>query len=221
MTEKHLTINGDCTVTTNSEAVASRLVADKMRINVRNKPGLNPYMDLEIADKLEDAANAHLMLAEMPERGAGGELTSADNPKVSPMLQAIKYPDRVTVDASLDRVELVHKNGVLNMALDAAESIGAKNAAEQMLAHQMATAHRMSLDLMIEAANTRDPVEKCRLVNASAKLMDVCQKAMLTVNRLHTGGQQVVTVQYVQVTDGGQAVINGSVDARGRGADKK
>jgi hypothetical protein len=107
------------------------------------------------------------------------------------------------------------------MALDTAEAIGASNAAEQMLAHQMAVAHRTSLDLIAEAGNTRDPIERCRLINTASKLMDLCQKGLNTINKIRTGGQQTVTVQHVQVADGGQAVINGSIDTGGRGSDKK
>jgi len=40
------------------------------------------------------------------------------------------------------------------------------------------------------------------------------QSGMLALQRLRSGGQQVVTVQYVQVEDGGQAVVAGQV---GRG----
>jgi len=206
-------------VHTNAEAHAAKLSAKKLRHNVKKYPDRNPdlvVMDVAIAGRLENAADAHLKLEEMPERGAGGELVPIqDSGALSIAVQTVKSPDRVTVDASLDRVDLAHKNGVLNMALDTAEALNAQNSAEQMLAHQMAAAHRMSLDLMAQAGNTRDPIEKCRLVNASARLMDVCQKTLLTIDRLHTGGQQTVTVQHVQVTGGGQAVINGTVQTGG------
>jgi len=212
-------IYADGQVNTNAEAHAAKLSAKKIRLNVRDNSDRNPYLagiKYEIANRLETSADAHLTLKEIPERGMGGELIPADASCISTATLTLKNPDRVTLDASIDRLELAHKNGVLNMALDTAEAIASKNPAEQMLAHQMAAAHRMSLDLMAQAGNTRDPVEKCRLINTAAKLMDTYQKAMLTVNRLHTGGQQTVTVQHVQVTDGGQAVINGEVHTGGR-----
>lgn len=203
-------INPDFQVGTNAEAYASKLTAKKLR---RKNAGetLEECSMLEVAQKLEKSAENHLALEEMPERGMGGELIYRDNKSSSALTQNLKNPDRITVDASIDRVELAHKNGVLSMALDTAETIGAKNSAEQMLAHQMAAMHKMSLDLMAQAGNTRDPVEKCRLINCAARLMDVYQKGMITLNRLHSGGQQFMTVQHVQVSDGGQAVINGSV----------
>lgn len=208
----------DAQVKTNAEAHAAKLSAKKMRLNVRNKSDSNPELvglELEIADRLEASADAHLTLKEIPDIGVGGEMILSDDTNFSITALTLRSPDRVTLDASIDRLELAHKNGVLNMALDTAETIGARNGAEQMVAHQMAAAHRMSLDLLAQAGNTRDTIEKCRLVSAAAKLMDLYQKAMLTVNRLHTGGQQTVTVQHVQVTDGGQAVINGAVHTGG------
>lgn len=206
------------------EAQAMNLTAAQIRHNVQDRGdrGLeHKEASLIIADDLSVAADSYLILDEIPMRGIGGEFVQTTGDKSFATCPPREKVSRVNTEASLDRLELASKNGVLSMALDVAESVGAKNAAEQMIAHQMAAAHRMSLDLMAQAGNTRDPVEKCRLINASAKLMDVCQKAMLTLNRLHTGGQQTVTVQHVEVSSGGQAVINGSVDARGRGVDKK
>ena len=199
----------DAQVNTNAEAHAARISAKKMR--------LRDTSSQEIADKLEMSADAHLRLEDAPQRGVGGELTPSTPESLPHVALSLKAPDKVTLDASLDRVELVENNGVLNMALDAAESIGAESPIEQMLVHQMAAAHRTALDLMATAGNTRDPVEKCRLLNTAARFMDAYQKAVLTINKLRTGGQQTVVVQHVQVTDGGQAVINGSVDTGGRG----
>jgi len=210
-------INPDFKVSTNAEAYASKLFAKRIRARKLNEPCDIPRSP-EIADALEKSAENHLTLENTPERGMGGELIYRDKKSSSALTKNLKNPDRVTVDASIDRVELAHKNGVLSMALDTAETVGAKNSAEQMLAHQMAAIHKMSLDLMAQAGNTRDPVEKCRLINCAARLMDVYQKGMITLNRLHSGGQQFMTVQHVQVSDGGQAVINGSVQT---GANRK
>ena len=42
-------------------------------------------------------------------------------------------------------------------------------------------------------------------------MMTAFQQGLLTLQRLRTGGQQVVTVQHVQVNEGGQAVVAGKV----------
>lgn len=68
-----------------------------------------------------------------------------------------------------------------------------------------------------------DQVEACRCINSAARLMSVYQTALLTFQRLRTGGNQTVTVQHVNVQPGGQAVI-GNVQAGGhkrRGANGK
>jgi len=46
--------------------------------------------------------------------------------------------------------------------------------------------------------------------------MSTFQQGLLTLQRLRTGGQQVVTVQHVQVNEGGQAVVAGSVEGGAR-----
>lgn len=205
------------------EAQAMSLTAAQIRHNVEDQEdrGIeHKEVSLIIADRLNTAANEYLILDELPARGVGGEFVQGAEeipPVICPPYEKI---GRVNTEASMDRLELASKNGVLSMALDTAEAIGASNAAEQMIAHQMAVAHRTSLDLIAQAGNVRDPIERCRLINTASKLMDICQKGLTTIHRLRTGGQQTVTVQHVQVSDGGQAVINGSFDARGRGVIK-
>jgi len=44
------------------------------------------------------------------------------------------------------------------------------------------------------------------------------QQGIITVQRMRSGGQQVVTVQHVQVNEGGQAIVAGKV--KGGGARK-
>ena len=55
-----------------------------------------------------------------------------------------------------------------------------------------------------------------RLFGTATRLMATCQSAAETIQKLRTGGKQVVTVQHVQVNDGGQAVVTGNLN-RGRG----
>jgi hypothetical protein len=60
------------------------------------------------------------------------------------------------------------------------------------------------------------PGERARLTNAAARMMQVYQEGFLTLRKIRTGGKQTFLVQHVQVSDGGQAVIVGSVKAGGR-----
>ena len=214
-----LKIPADMKITDTAEAQAMKLSSRK--IEEQADGSMDADFSLQVAADLNEAADSYLILTEIPARGVGGEFVQEKKSDPLVFCPPREKADRINTEASLDRLELIHQNGVLNMALDVAESVGAANAAEQMMAHQMAAAHRMGFDFLAQAGNTRDTVEKCRLANTAIRLLDVSQKAMLALSRMRTGGQQTVTVQHVQVSDGGQAVINGSVNARGEGADKK
>jgi hypothetical protein len=48
-------------------------------------------------------------------------------------------------------------------------------------------------------------------MNASARMMDTYQRALLTLERVRNGGKQTVVVQHVTVAGGGQAVVAGQV----------
>lgn len=61
------------------------------------------------------------------------------------------------------------------------------------------------------------PVETARLLNAAARMMDCYQAGFLVLQKIKTGGKQVVVVQHVRVSDGGQAVIAGNIKAGDRG----
>jgi len=213
-------IPANMTATNMDEAQAMNLAAEQTRHNVTDQEDISAERSetyLTIANDLAHAADSYLILDDIPSLGVGGEFVQTTGSKPSAACPSRDKVDRVNTEASMDRLELASKNGVLSMALDTAEAIGANNAVEQMIAHQMAVAHRMSLDLMAQAGNTRDPIEKCRLINSASKLMDICQKGLTTVHKVRNGGQQTMTVQYVQVD--GQAVVNGTANIRG--ADKK
>jgi hypothetical protein len=47
-------------------------------------------------------------------------------------------------------------------------------------------------------------VEESRLANAAARMMQVFQEGVLTLQKLKTGGKQTMVVQHVEVSHGGQ-----------------
>ena len=116
----------------------------------------------------------------------------------------------------MERTDLLMEGttDVLALAIDAAQSIPHASSLEKMLAHQMALAHKASFKLIELAMQQRDSVEMARLINAGARMMSAYQGGMLTINRLRTGGQQIVTVQHVNIS-GGQAVVAGTVQPGG------
>ena len=186
------------------------------------------------AGPFEREADALLTLPGPPDVGPGGEVvrthSAPDGNAVTPSNKAIRWvarntlaegATRVAEDASVRREDLLLQPSfnALALAIDAAESIGAANSLEKMLAHQMAVAHEAAMRMMdrglsYEHARTRDQVEACRCINASARLMGAFNGAALTLQRLRTGGSQTVTVQHVNVQPGAQAVI-GNVQTGG------
>jgi hypothetical protein len=138
----------------------------------------------------------------------------------SRIVDTLQNPNMVNVIASEHRVDLAASvgSGVAESAVDAAQSAQAENSLEKMLCHQMAAAHRAAMKLTAWSLNASlPPVEVARLSNAAARMMQVYQEGLLTLQKLRTGGKQTVVVQHVQVSEGGQAVIAGSV-ASGQGA---
>ena len=120
----------------------------------------------------------------------------------------------IGVVASEHRLDLAACVGsrVAQSAVDAAQSAQAGNSLEKMLCHQMAAIHRAAMKLVARSLEMHEqPVEMARLSNAAARAMQVYQEALLTLQKLRTGGKQTVVVQHVQVSEGGQALIAGSV----------
>jgi hypothetical protein len=140
--------------------------------------------------------------------------------RLSHVVDTLQNPNMVNVIASEHRMDLAACVGsrVMEAAVDAAESAQAGNSLEKMLCHQMAAMHRAAMKLTASCLNTNlPPVEMARLSNAAARMMQVYQEALLTLQKIRTGGKQVVVVQHVQVSQGGQAVIAGSMEAGHRG----
>jgi hypothetical protein len=134
-------------------------------------------------------------------------------------VDTLQNPNMVNVAASEHRVDLAAEIGgqLVASAVDAAQSAQAENSLEKMLCHQMAAAHRAAMKLTAWSLNASlPPVEVARLSNAAARMMQMYQEGLLTLQKLRTGGKQTVLVQHVQVSEGGQAVIAGSV-ASGQG----
>src|SRR5215203_5070390 len=138
------------------------------------------------------------------------------------LFKTLDHPDYLAAEASQRRLHLASKAGALTLALDLADTVRAENSAEQALAHQMAAAHRASMNLFEQMnALSRDNLPGCcdgltRLAGAAARLMGAYQGGLLAVQRLRAGGTQKIIVQHVTVEDGGQAVVAGNMKTGGR-----
>ena len=125
-------------------------------------------------------------------------------------------------------MELADKAQVLELGIDAAATIKAENSLEKMLAHQMAAAHTLAMELQVEGRELLRlykrnghihqslSIEAGRMFNAAARMMDTYQHGLLTIAKVRSGGKQTVVVQHVSVGDGGRAMVAGQVKLRGK-----
>jgi hypothetical protein len=131
---------------------------------------------------------------------------------------SLTIPDLAAAEASLDRSRLLlqSETDVAAMALDAANSIQARNSLEKMLAHQMATAHKLVMEQMGQVCDEQNARDQTKRLNAAARCMAVYQQGLLALHKVRQNGQQRIMVQYVNVSNGSKAVGN---IARDTGAD--
>jgi hypothetical protein len=194
----------------NSVARAKAQKAHSQDEAVRNQMSASlAEMDLRDCLKVpEDSVNA------------SGEMMSPDfmrGCRNYSLIDTLQNPSMVNVIASEYRIDLAAyiDSRVAELAIDAAESAQAANSLEKMLCHQMAAAHRAAMKMLGQSVRVSNyPVEVARLSNAAARMMQVYQEGLLALQKLRSGGKQTVVVQHVQVSEGGQAVIAGSVKSK-------
>jgi hypothetical protein len=163
--------------------------------------------------------------------GRGGEISPLPDPQMPLAIREVaetvqSRSEVLAAEATMSRLGLAREAGVLTEAVEAAESVGAEGALEQMLVHGVTAAHRVSMRLLAAAdtalrMHERDRVsgsgtalvEAGRSATAAARVMDSMTRAAAALNRMRHGGRQQVTVQYVHVEEGAQAVVAGKVEA--------
>jgi hypothetical protein len=189
------------------------------------------YLDRH-ADRFRDPVQA---IGSTLAPGNGGEAVAEESTAPDAFQEKVRQPpDMLAAEATEHRFNLTAgiSDAALTLALDAYESIGAADALERNLAHQMAAAHTVGMTLLSKAhgfaaaaaawapegRQQMQSVEAARMAHAAARLLDASQRAALTLERLRNGGRQVVTVQHVTVGPGGQAVVAGAMN---RGVGRK
>jgi hypothetical protein len=159
---------------------------------------------------------ARMMAVEMKKQGLtrshgmveiSGECVDSTMPEC--LKEPLTIPDLAAVEASLDRSRLLLQSGtdVAAMTLDAANSIEASNSLERMLAHQLAAAHKLVMEQMGRVSYEHDATAQAKRLNAAARCMAVYQHGLLALHKVRQNGQQRTMVQYVNVSNGSQAVI--------------
>jgi hypothetical protein len=183
-----------------------------------NMPGVSRFHSDYARTLIEDASN--LLSPEHPAQITVGReaLPDSRNRALAGVRETLLDRDTISIDASASRLELLADADAVALGVDAAESIQAQNSLEKMLAHQMAAAHKHSLNLIAKIPRAADNLEALRITNASVRLMLAYQDGVRLLQKIRSGGRQVVIVQHVQVSEGGQAVIAGGVQTQCGGA---
>jgi hypothetical protein len=188
-----------------------KTTAQAIRLQERSK--LN--RDRFDAECEADVAREFLALTHEPEKGSGGEFKPPTEIKEAKpgLADTMANPSRVTVQSSIDRINLADKAGILDLAMDMADTIKAENSLEKSLSHLLAAAHVQVMKLLTESNSQKSVIDQVRLTNAAARMMTAFNEGTATLTKLRSGGQQRMTVvhQHVQVS-GGQVAVAGTVD---------
>jgi hypothetical protein len=224
---------------TGREALEAAFLRDKAADTTHNPRSAAHQKE---AEAIEAALHAALPGSEIEGAGPGGELRLArplamDAP-ARRIRNTLKNPTRVTTSAELQRLRQADAAGSIDTALDMADTIGASDNLERCLAHQLAAAHNLAMRFVglalahgekaspsarpfeaLEPTVRAHAVEASRLAHAAARMMSAFQDGMLALAKYRSGGRQTVVVQHVDVRDGGQAVVAGSVHTQRQGDD--
>jgi hypothetical protein len=149
------------------------------------------------------------------------DITTCDVEEWAPTNTLLR-PKSIHQTASLDRLALAEKTGHQELCIDAADTIGAENSLEKMLAHQMAVCHAEGMKLVAKAGSAQDEIIAQKMLSTAARFMGVFQKGFEAIYRTKRGNRQTVVVkhQQVYVADGGKALI-ADVDTRGEGTQQR
>ena len=199
----------------------------------RERPAFDPFDARAKSREADWAAKEGLELMRPPEgkvlRGCGeailpdlepGGLSREQRSLEIAIVDTLENPSMANLGASQLRLEAVAKLGIMQPAIDAVESAQAANSLEKMLCHQMTALHHVGMDMLARGAGAgalRQPEDALRIKYAgmAARCFDTYREGMLALLKFKTGGKQTVVVQHVTVTDGGQAVVAGSIQKSG------
>ena len=127
----------------------------------------------------------------------------------------------------LDQVGGVFQNsdpaGAANKAIAAVKGIGPKDVLESMLAVQMVGTHNAAMEMLRRSLLTKQTFEGTNAaVNRATKLLRTFAAQVETLNRYRgKTTQQHVTVEHVNVHQGGQAIVGAVTGGPGVGDNEK
>ena len=136
------------------------------------------------------------------------------------LLETTGFTDIDAAACLITQVSNTHHGGskadLTNAALAMMDGIAPESPLEGLLAAQMTVAHNMAMEFSHRAMKEGQTAEGVdRNINRVTKMMRMFTTQAEALQKLRNKGQQKITVQHVQVNDGGQAVI-GDVHNGGR-----
>ena len=106
-----------------------------------------------------------------------------------------------------------------NASMAAILEIDPQDSTELMLAAQMVTVHNLTMEMSRRALLVEDQTEDAVNfnINRTTKLMRTYMAQMEALNKYRNKGKQQITVQHVNVNDGGQAIVGDVNQGGGNG----
>lgn len=166
-------------------------------------------------------------------RGKGGAVAIDTDPPglkygMVPIMEAVGthheafftgYLKQIILAAMPTKAEPDHAANV-NAALGFIQGLKPRDEVEAALAAQMMATHNTAMTFARRLTNADTIPQQDSAINAYNKLTRTFTAQMEALKRYRSTGEQKVTVQHVTVSDGGQAIVGGTVTAGG-GSSKK
>ncbi len=166
-----------------------------------------------------------LTVEEMGSKVALGNDHPDQNVGTALLMQAIGTTDYEFLDGLMSQLVNAGTQGKKadargpNFMLAVIKGIEPRDEVEAMLAAQMAAVHMASMTFARRLAHVENIPQQDAAERAFNKLVRTFAMQVEALKRYRTGGEQKVTVQHVNVSEGGQAIV-GNV-SQGRGAEEK
>jgi hypothetical protein len=145
------------------------------------------------------------------------EATGTDDPELSERLLNQIY-ETLWMPAEMSEEDRIQR---VRSAVAALRGIKPQDEVEGMLATQMVATHNAAIECLRRSMIQQQTFEgRESSLRHAAKLLSIFAKQLETLNRNRSKGQQKVTVEYVNVEPGGQAVV-GNIESNAKRPRKK
>jgi hypothetical protein len=182
-----------------SKALKLQRDAQRRRALAPKYDSVRRDFDLGLAQEMDKEAQVLLTPSETLQTGLGGEIIPPAGAGLPGLESALKQPELLDLEASVQRSDLIERAGVLELGIETAKDNRAVGSVQKMISHQMAALHRRAMTMLAESEACKIPEISIKKARASARMVDAFSRCALTLQRLQSGGGQTIQVQYMQV----------------------